>query len=164
VDNYEIFNNILAAVRAMAGKSGMKTIFPIHPRTRKRASEFGLMDELINIDGLVLIEPVNYLKMLALIKNAKLVLTDSGGLQEESCILGTPCLTLRENTERPETVDVGANRIAGTDPERIISAFADIMRSGVHKWKNPFGDGRAAKRIIDTCLNGQPEDEFTGAP
>jgi UDP-N-acetylglucosamine 2-epimerase (non-hydrolysing) len=85
---------------------------------------------------------------LQLEKNARLILTDSGGVQEESCILRTPCVTLRDNTERPETVDVGANVLAGASPEKIMEC-AKLMLTRKTDWANPFGDGKTAARIID---------------
>jgi UDP-N-acetylglucosamine 2-epimerase (non-hydrolysing) len=88
------------------------------------------------------IQPVGYMEFLELEANARLVLTDSGGVQEETCILNVPCVALRENTERPETISVGANMLAGTDPERIVSA-AESMLSSSRQWQNPFGDRHA---------------------
>jgi UDP-N-acetylglucosamine 2-epimerase (non-hydrolysing) len=93
-----------------------------------------------------LIDPVDFLSFLQLEKNAGLILTDSGGVQEESCILGVPCVTLRDNTERPETMEVGANVLAGTKPERIVEC-ARKMSERERTWENPFGDGMAGERI-----------------
>jgi UDP-N-acetylglucosamine 2-epimerase (non-hydrolysing) len=93
-------------------------------------------------------DPVGYLDFLKLLNNARLCLTDSGGIQEEACILNVPCVTLRENTERPEAVSVGANILAGTNPVSIVDT-AGIMLERTPSWKNPFGDGQAAVRIID---------------
>ena len=97
-------------------------------------------------DGLKLIEPLDYLDFLQLENNAALVLTDSGGVQEETCILGVPSVTLRDNTERPETIEVGSNMLAGTHPDRILET-ARTMRSK-RNWVNPFGDGKTGFRII----------------
>jgi UDP-N-acetylglucosamine 2-epimerase (non-hydrolysing) len=97
--------------------------------------------------GVELTEPLDYLSFLQLEKDAKLILTDSGGVQEEACILGVPCVTLRDNTERPETVDVEANILAGANPHKIVEA-ARVMLQRPRSWKNPFGDGKAAERII----------------
>ncbi len=98
-------------------------------------------------DGVVLLEPLGYFQFLKLLRGARLVLTDSGGVQEEACTLGVPCVTLRYNTERPETVYVGANAVAGLDPQRILSKALEMVerRGG---WPNPLGDGRAAERIV----------------
>ena len=95
--------------------------------------------------------PLGYLEFLALHAEAGLMLTDSGGLQEEACCLGVPCVTLRDNTERPESVEVGANQLAGADPERILSA-ARVMRERRGGWSNPFGDGKSGERIVDLLV------------
>ena len=105
-------------------------------------NEFGLKPE-----NLTVIEPVDFLAFLQLESNAKLILTDSGGVQEEACILGVPCVTLRDNTERPETIEVGANVLAGASSERIMECV-DVMLKKKKKWVNPFGDGKAAARIV----------------
>jgi UDP-N-acetylglucosamine 2-epimerase (non-hydrolysing) len=95
-----------------------------------------------------LVEALDYLAFLQLESKAKLVLTDSGGVQEETCILGVPCVTLRDNTERPETLDVGSNILAGTDPNKIFHA-AKISLAQKKAWANPFGDGKTASKIIN---------------
>ena len=122
----------------------MPVIFPIHPRTAKRMAEFG-----IDAGDVKVTEPFGYLEFLNLMSNARLVLTDSGGLQEETTILGIPCLTLRHNTERPVTITHGANILVGPDPDRILDAARRILNGD---WK-PSGppelwDGRAAERIV----------------
>jgi len=124
-------------------KYGQSIIYPVHPRTRKALENFGL-----NTEGLRLIDPQDYFNFLQLESNAKLVLTDSGGVQEETCVLHVPCVTLRDNTERPETLDVGSNVLAGTNPEAILENVK-LMLGRSHDWKNPFGDGKAAPRIIE---------------
>ena len=96
---------------------------------------------------LTIIDPVDFFSFIQLESNAKLILTDSGGVQEEACILGVPCVTMRDNTERPETVEVGANILAGASPDRIVEC-AQVMLSRKNKWVNPFGDGKAAERIV----------------
>jgi len=98
------------------------------------------------------IDPVDYLDFLNLEKGAQLVLTDSGGVQEETCILGVPCVTLRDNTERPETIDVGSNMLAGTEPDKIVECARRMLVKG-KGWNNPFGDGKAAERIGRTLIN-----------
>ena len=101
-----------------------------------------------NLNGSIkLTEPLDYLNFLKLEAGAKLVLTDSGGVQEESCILGVPCVTLRDNTERPETVEVGSNVLAGIKSENIVESARRMLLKD-KGWKNPFGDGKAAERII----------------
>ena len=104
----------------------------------------------LSTEGVRVIDPVGYLQFLILESMAAVVLTDSGGVQEESCILSVPCVTLRENTERPETITAGSNILAGTHPEKMLAATArmiDIPRI----WTNPFGDGDASHRVIDVC-------------
>ena len=116
------------------------------PRSRKRMEEFGL-----HSDGIRLLEPLDFLNFLQLEANARLILTDSGGVQEESCILQVPCVTLRDNTERPETLEVGANILAGAVPERILEC-SRIMLEKTNKWRNPFGDGKAGERIANIVM------------
>ena len=99
-----------------------------------------------SIKGLRIIEPIGYLDFLQLLSNAGLVLTDSGGIQEESCILRVPCVTLRDNTERPETVTEGANVLGGTDPSNMCRKVRQMLNRP-RDWENPFGDGRAGERI-----------------
>ena len=97
-------------------------------------------------------EPADYLNFLSIEAGAKLILTDSGGVQEEACILKVPCVTLRENTERPETVEVGANLIAGRDPERILAASRAMIEKAPD-WINPLGDGKSGQRIVEIVMN-----------
>ena len=99
-----------------------------------------------------LIDAVDYLTFIQLEKHASLIFTDSGGVQEEACILKVPCITLRDNTERPETLKIGSNMIAGSDPEGILTA-SKIMYSKPRVWENPFGDGRAGERIVEILTN-----------
>jgi len=143
VDSLPRFTSILEGLAAIADRYQMPLIYPVHPRSRKRLEEFDL-----KAASLKLIDPVDFLSFLQLESNARLVLTDSGGVQEESCILGTPCITLRDNTERPETIDVGANILAGASPERI-NECSEIMLGRDNNWLNPLGDGHAGKRIVD---------------
>jgi len=144
VDDCETLFRILEAVRSAAVKNNLKIYFPMHPRTRKNLETFK-----INLDPntFKLIEPVGFLEMLTLEQSAKVILTDSGGVQEEACILGIPCVTIRENTERPETAEVGANVLVGSDPKKIQKGITDSLSQKRH-WKNPFGDGLAGKRIF----------------
>jgi len=143
VDNRERLSEILKGLELVSREFSLPMVFPVHPRTRKMAAEFG-----IEFDGIRAIEPLGFLEFLQLEANARLALTDSGGVQEEACILGVPCVTLREYTERPETVDVGANVLAGISAIGILKATKQmLMKDNV--WKNPFGDGRASKFILD---------------
>jgi len=142
VDDRVRLTGILTGLESLAEEFDMPVIFPIHPRSRKRIQEFGISTN----GSITLIDPVDFLSFLQLEKNAGLILTDSGGVQEESCILGVPCVTLRDNTERPETVEVGANMLAGTKPERIMDCARSMMDRD-RDWDNPFGDGTAGERI-----------------
>jgi UDP-N-acetylglucosamine 2-epimerase (non-hydrolysing) len=143
VDNKKNFNSILKGLYLIYKKYKFPILFPIHPRTKKMLEEFNLSLP----KGIILLDPVGYLEFLQLEKNAKLILTDSGGIQEEACILKTPCVTLRKNTERPETIKVKANKIAGIYSKNMIKCV-DLMIKKKNDWKNPFGDGKAAEKIL----------------
>jgi UDP-N-acetylglucosamine 2-epimerase (non-hydrolysing) len=144
VDRRDTFSDIIAAVRTVARH--MPVVFPVHPRTRSRLQEFGLFADL---DGVMLTEPLGYTDFLALTSHARLILTDSGGLQEESTALGIPCLTLRENTERPVTVTHGTNRVVGTRTADIIAGFEQALTPGAETRIPELWDGHAAERIAD---------------
>lgn len=150
VDNKERFTRILKSLDQLGSEFYLPVIYPIHPRSQKRMKEFN-----IKTDYVKLIQPVDFLSFLQLESNARLVLTDSGGVQEESCILDIPCVTLRDSTERPETLEVGANILAGNNSDKILES-AKLMVNKGNNWINPFGDGRAGKRIIE-ILEGQNE-------
>jgi UDP-N-acetylglucosamine 2-epimerase (non-hydrolysing) len=140
------------ALTAIAGK--LPLLFPVHPRTRERLRAFGLEPLLASSSGLKLIEPQGYLPFLDLMQNARLVLTDSGGIQEETTILGIPCLTLRENTERPVTISEGTNQLVGSDPDRIVAATDEIRSSGPVQARRPeLWDGHAAERIVKVLVD-----------
>ncbi len=125
-------------------------IFPLHPRTRKRLEEFNLVDQLRAAPSVTLIEPLGYLDCLALSSQARIVVTDSGGLQEETTALGVPCLTMRQNTERPATVDVGSNTLVGNDREQLKRGFTAVLDGTYKQSEVPkFWDGRAAERIAE---------------
>lgn len=146
VDKKERLLGIISGLSLVGKESSAPVIFPAHPRTVQKIEEFGIkIPKEIKI-----IKPVGFIEMLLLQKNAEMILTDSGGIQEESCILNVPCVTFRDNTERPETVECGANIISGVIPENIL-ASAIKMRNKNHilkKWDNPFGDGKAGEKII----------------
>ena len=152
VDDPSTLRRILSALARVARRRPV--VFPVHPRTRRVVEESGLgVDEARG--RLRLIEPLGYLDFLRLYSGARLVLTDSGGIQEETTALGIPCLTLRENTERPVTVELGTNRVVGTDPERIVAeaeAALERGREGAAPRVPPLWDGRAADRILDALL------------
>ncbi len=146
VDDPEVLRGLLRAVTAVAAR--VPVVFPVHPRTRRRIEEQGF--PVGDVPGLVLTDPLGYLEFLSLTSRAKLVMTDSGGLQEESTVLGIPCLTLRKNTERPITVDEGTNVLVGTDPqaivreaERALDRPADAPHHVPELW-----DGHTAERIV----------------
>jgi UDP-N-acetylglucosamine 2-epimerase (non-hydrolysing) len=156
VDERETFSRILDALEEIASR--VPIIFPVHPRTRKMISELGLTARIEGMNGLRLIEPLGYLEFLSLFSGARVVLTDSGGLQEETTVLGIPCLTLRENTERPITVEMGTNVIVGTEPQRIVNAaFAALDGAPSQKSARvpPLWDGRTADRIVDALAASQ---------
>ncbi len=155
VDNEERLKNIIDGIIKVIDIFDKTIIFPIHPRTKKRLEEFNLLEKLKSNKKIKIIEPVGYLEFLMLEKNAELILTDSGGVQEEACILKIPCITLRDNTERPETVEVGANILVGDNKEKLINAV-EIMLNKERDWENPFGDGKSGERIIK-ILHGNIE-------
>ncbi len=142
VDNPGRFAGILKGLNKIINESGVPTIYPIHPRSKARMSEFGLQAGQIR-----LVEPADFLSFLQLESNARLILTDSGGGQEESCILNVPCVTLRDNTERPETIEIGSNILAGTSPDQIVEC-SNKMLGAENDWRHPFGDGKAGKKIV----------------
>ena len=147
VDDPTVFGRILQALEGISEQ--LPVIFPVHPRTRKRIAELGLDARVANMKGLRLIDPLGYLDFLSLYSGARLVLTDSGGIQEETSVLGIPCLTLRENTERPITVTMGTNTIVGTDPEKITAAaFSALGETSKKAVSIPLWDGHTAERIV----------------
>jgi UDP-N-acetylglucosamine 2-epimerase (non-hydrolysing) len=149
VDNYATLAGIIDALEQLAGQ--LPIIFPVHPRTRKAILDLSLESRVKSIAGLQLIEPLGYLDFMRLYSGARLVLTDSGGIQEETTVLGIPCLTLRENTERPITVELGTNVIVGTDPARIAAAALSALEQqpGTPPRVPPLWDGHTAERIVD---------------
>jgi UDP-N-acetylglucosamine 2-epimerase (non-hydrolysing) len=151
VDSTEKLAELLGAIDSIAAQ--VPVIFPVHPRTQQRLAQAGIKTH----PQLTLIPPIGYLDFLCLLSKATLVLTDSGGIQEETTALGVPCLTLRENTERPITISEGTNQLIGTDPARIIAAAHDILAGkGKPGRIPPFWDGHAASRIVDVLLKNPP--------
>jgi len=148
VDVKENFEEIISALEII--QQQIKIVFPLHPRTRARLSEFGMAEQFARMTNFVVTEPLGYLDFLNLESNCKFVLTDSGGLQEETTVLGIPCLTLRENTERPVTITEGTNTLVGIDPEKIIEESMKILSGEGKSGRIPtFWDGKAAERIVE---------------
>ncbi len=130
VDDPKVLGDLLSAIEKIQEK--IRIVFPSHPRTLKMLEQFGLMEKFKSLKNLIVREPTDYHQTLCLSMHAKLVLTDSGGLQEETTVLGIPCITLRENTERPVTAITGTNEVVGTDPAKIIDAVERVLAG---KWK-----------------------------
>jgi UDP-N-acetylglucosamine 2-epimerase (non-hydrolysing) len=156
VDLRESFERILAALEVIASK--LPIVFPVHPRTRKTIAELGLSERVESIMSLRVIDPLGYLDFLNLSSNARLVLTDSGGIQEETTALGIPCLTLRENTERPITVEMGTNVVVGTDTARIVAEATAALNGSAKKATRqpPLWDGQTSERILDALEEFAP--------
>jgi UDP-N-acetylglucosamine 2-epimerase (non-hydrolysing) len=145
VDDPEVLKGLLTILQKIS--DSLPLVFPVHPRTRQSIENAGL-ENLISGPQFLVLPPLGYMEMLGLMKEAKVVLTDSGGMQEETTALGVPCITLRENTERPITVDEGTNTIAGSDPVKIMNCFNDVMKSGGKAGHIPeLWDGKTAERI-----------------
>jgi UDP-N-acetylglucosamine 2-epimerase (non-hydrolysing) len=146
VDHPQTLSQILSALETIA--HDIPVIFPVHPRTRKNIQSFDLQAE-----GVRFLEPLGYLDFLALTDSARLVLTDSGGIQEETTYLGVPCLTVRPNTERPVTVELGTNRLAASQREAILDAAEAILEGRTRQGAcPPFWDGKTADRIVEVML------------
>ncbi len=147
VDDPAVLGGLLSALAKIQEK--IRIVFPSHPRTLKMIEQFGLMEKFTSLHNLIVREPTDYHQTLCLSMHARMVLTDSGGLQEETTVLGIPCITLRENTERPVTAVTGTNEVVGTDPARILDAVERVLAG---KWKKggiPHGwDGHAGRRIV----------------
>ena len=157
VDHPQRLQNI---VEALIEIDDLIIIFPSHPRTVKNLKEQGLYEKLDKCSHIKLIKPVGYLDFLLLLSRSKFVMTDSGGIQEEAITLDIPCLTLRYNTERPETVFAGGNILVGTKKEQIINNFYKIFNDNkiynkMKKAHNPYGDGKASQKILDASLKMQ---------
>ena len=157
-ENVDVKSRVTNIIGALKELSDMNIVFPIHPRTKKTLQDFGLFDELNNLNHVHIIKPLGYLDFLQLTSKSTLILTDSGGLQEEAITLNVPVLTLRYNTERPETVTAGGNILVGSDKELILEnankilidkEFADKMKNA----PNPYGEGNSAKLTVDAIQN-----------
>ncbi len=143
VDSKHSLQQLVKLIESIPKNTNLPVIYPIHPRTKAKLRKYHM-----SIKGAILIDPVGYLDFLKLEQNASLIVTDSGGIQEEACILKVPCITIRENTERPETVTVGANKLVGLDIHKLNQAI-NYHNDHLPNWKNPFGDGQTAQRIIE---------------
>jgi len=153
VDDPEILKPLLEVLRKISRRYPI--IFPVHPRTRGKLDEFGMWNIPADEDNIVLTRPVGYHDFLCLNMHAKVLLTDSGGLQEEASVLGTPCLTLRWNTERPITLmeNGGTNRLVGNDPEKILEAFEEVAVLPRQEHRPEMWDGHTADRIVTALIN-----------
>jgi UDP-N-acetylglucosamine 2-epimerase (non-hydrolysing) len=147
VDNSQVLKRILECLASLRAELGV--VFPVHPRTRQRISEFG-----IETTNLHLIEPLPYIEFLALQSRAAVVITDSGGIQEETTYLGVPCVTIRHNTERPVTVEYGTNILIGHDTTRLYAELSKILAGSAKRGRiPPLWDGRASERIADIIVH-----------
>ncbi len=146
VDNAGTFRGIVSALNEIGERTPI--VFPVHPRTRKMAEQFGITFS----KGITLLPPLGFKESLFLWKDAAVVLTDSGGLQEETTALGVPCVTIRENTERPITVDVGTNVLAGITREGILEAYEESLRKKARAAMPPKWDGKASERIWEVLV------------
>jgi UDP-N-acetylglucosamine 2-epimerase (non-hydrolysing) len=151
VDDPARLEALLRGLAQVARERDLQLVFPAHPRTREKIRAFGL-DPLLAAP-FTTCEPLGYMDLLALLQGAQVTLTDSGGIQEEACTLRVPCVTLRANTERPETVGVSANMLCESADPRVLGACVDDMCTGPRDWLNPFGDGKAAARVADILLD-----------
>jgi UDP-N-acetylglucosamine 2-epimerase (non-hydrolysing) len=149
VDNPKVFKEILSALDEIS--STIPIIFPAHPRTQKRIQKFKF--KVNNKDQIIITNPISYFDFLSLQMNAKIVLTDSGGIQEETTYFKIPCLTLRENTERPITIHEGTNQLVHLNKQSIVDAFSNAMNVKIKNGKIPkYWDDQVSKRIIQTLI------------
>ncbi|KAF5079817.1 non-hydrolyzing UDP-N-acetylglucosamine 2-epimerase [Methanobacterium aggregans] len=155
VDDPERLQEVMDALLEL---EDITVVFPVHPRTVKTLKKFGIYEKLENAPHVLMTKPIGYLDFLVLLSNSRFIMTDSGGLQEEAITLNVPCLTLRYNTERPETVTAGGNILVGSSREKILENLKEIAgNESVYKKmseaNNPYGDGKASEKILDAVLN-----------
>jgi UDP-N-acetylglucosamine 2-epimerase (non-hydrolysing) len=149
VDHAGPLRGLLDALREISRR--LPVVFPVHPRTAQSLATTGL-----DLGGIRVVAPLGYLDFLRLMSCARLVLTDSGGIQEETTVLGVPCLTLRNNTERPATIEQGTNRLVGTERRRIVEAVEELLSSGPPPGRAPeLWDGKASSRILNVLVNSR---------
>jgi len=153
--NVDVKSNFVKILNALAEIQRLiKIVFPIHPRTKARIEEFGFGNTVSGMENLIIIDPLGYLKFMGLMLNSRFVLTDSGGMQTETTVLNIPCLTMRENTERPETIKEGTNTLVGNDTHLIIEESMKILdgrgKTGVYP---EIWDGRTSERIVKTITH-----------
>ena len=148
MDNKANLIGIINGIKKVSEHYNLPIIYPIHPRTKKRLTEFNLIEEISKIKNLKIIEPLGFLDLLALESNAKLILTDSGGIQEEACSLMVPCVVLRDKSDRPESLEVGASLLSGCDSNKILENTIKILERE-RIWENPFGDGTSSEKTIN---------------
>jgi UDP-N-acetylglucosamine 2-epimerase (non-hydrolysing) len=156
VDDTSVFTRIVNALEVISGD--MPVVFPVHPRTRRNIEGSVIGEQLTRNKNICMVEPLGYFDFLKLMSSARIMLTDSGGIQEETTVLKIPCITLRDNTERPVTVEIGSNQVAGTKTETILAAYRNVMDG---KWREPkippLWDGQAAERIVKILKREIPQ-------
>jgi UDP-N-acetylglucosamine 2-epimerase (non-hydrolysing) len=159
VDSEQTLRSILSAVAQVASDLGIQALFPAHPRTRERMQRFG-----IELPPQIELAPLkSFRELLALQAGARLVMTDSGGVQEEACVLGSPCVVLRTHTDRPETIDVGAGLLGGVEQTGILAAAETMLAVERVDWRQPFGDGSSSRTIVDALVASDPEEKLVAS-
>lgn len=149
VDTESSLENLVHLIKSIPAITGLPVVYPIHPRTKEKLGKYHL-----TIENVTLTDPLGYFDFLTLEQHASVIVTDSGGIQEEACILRVPCITIRENTERPETVTVGANKVVGLSVDQLAQAVA-FFKNHAPAWENPFGDGHTSEKIVEVLLSRQ---------
>ncbi len=162
--NVDIKENFEEIIKTFEKMEHTHFIYPIHPRSKQKAKEHGLYDQLLNLHNVSLLEPLDYLSFLYLMSHASIILTDSGGIQEEAITLRKPCITVRKNTERPETVELGVNFLCEPKCEEILRSMKKIQSERfsekIEKIKNPYGEGDSAKKILDILFKNYTKLQF----
>jgi len=156
VDREETLRSIISAVEQVAADRDLAVIFPAHPRTRERMERF-----CIELPSRIELAPLkSFRELLGLQADSRLVMTDSGGVQEESCVLGSPCVVLRSHTDRPETIDVGAASLGGIEREGIVAAAEEMLALERVDWDQPFGGGSSSRTIVDALVAADPRERL----